>query len=136
MDQHERADMENEAVRPEETPGPTFAIVEGEELKSLVMGAFKSLGTTMLAMRTEMEAQRNTLTRVLEERAEIVDLVTRLSGQVQAFAEQTRTIHDLGELVRAMDLRIRTLAGLIDSHQSVLIAAGLAKPRPEDPVVN
>jgi hypothetical protein len=52
-------------------------------------------------------------------------------------AKQNAAIEALGQLVKAMDLRIRTLTSLIDSHQSTLIAAGLAKPRPaEDPIVH
>jgi hypothetical protein len=49
-------------------------------------------------------------------------------------AEQDEAILGLGELVKAMDQRIRLQQVLIDGLQAILVANGMAKPRPaEDP---
>jgi hypothetical protein len=100
--------MENEAVKPEETPGPvpegpqtTFAILEGAELKLIVMNAFKSMGTTMLQMSRQMEADRETLKRVLVERSELVDLLTRLTEQMKAFTQLQDSDHAAIEVLMA-----------------------------------
>jgi hypothetical protein len=52
-------------------------------------------------------------------------------------AEQTEAIKALGELVKAIDLKLRLQQALIDNHHDVFIKAGLATPRPtEDPLVH
>jgi hypothetical protein len=46
-------------------------------------------------------------------------------------AEQTAAIKALGELVQAMDARIKTLTLLVDHHHDTFTRMGWASPRPE-----
>ena len=56
---------------------------------------------------------------------------------LEAHDRQNAVIKELGDLVRAMDLRIRSQQALIDIHHEIFVKAGLAKPRPaEDPLVH
>jgi uncharacterized coiled-coil protein SlyX len=55
----------------------------------------------------------------------------------QIVAEQTAAIKGLGELVKAMDQRIRLQQALIDGLHAILVANGMATPRPKaDPLAN
>jgi hypothetical protein len=82
-----------------ETPGPTLAIVDAEELKLLVTNAFRSMAQTMLSMRRQMEATDGMLKQIIEERSQLVDLVTHLSGQVQTFAKLQDSDHSAIEVL-------------------------------------
>jgi hypothetical protein len=45
---------------------------------------------------------------------------------------QNLAIIGLGNLVRAMDLKIKLLTELVDGHQEIFVRQGLAKPRPAE----
>jgi hypothetical protein len=68
-------------------------------LESAVMKAFLSIGETMLGMRRQMEVTDGMLKEILAERAQLVDLVTRLSGQVQTFAKLQDSDHSAIEVL-------------------------------------
>jgi hypothetical protein len=52
-------------------------------------------------------------------------------------AQQNELINGMADLVRATDLRIRTLTSLVDATYAVLERQGFVKPRPtEDSLVN
>jgi hypothetical protein len=68
-------------------------------LESTVTQAFQSMAETMLGMRRQMEVTDGMLKQILAERRQLVDLVTRLSDQVQTFAKLQDSDHAAVEVL-------------------------------------
>jgi hypothetical protein len=112
--------------------------VDQEAAAAQVEAIFSSMGQTMLGL-----AQRQA------EHAQVINEVVADRNQQQLESRETigvlaKGIVDLetlakaqGEMLRAMDTRIRLQQELIDHDHAILIKAGLATPRPKaDPLAN
>jgi hypothetical protein len=126
-------------------------MVESEVLNSLpvdqeaavakVEEVFRAFGTAMLELQKEQEAIRETMTLMTTERAQVVELVQRLSTQVANISDiQEKTgaaVLSFGRLLAAMDTRFQQLTSIAAHHQDLFKRHGLETPLPKyDPLAN
>jgi hypothetical protein len=62
----------------------------------------------------------------------IVNRIETAEDLEEIVAKQTAAIKEMGELVKAMDARIRALTELVDAHHTIFERQGLVKPRPTE----
>ncbi len=60
------------------------------------------------------------------------EAIEAISVLAQAHVELETVVKAKGELIEAMDARIRLQQTLIDTLYGILVANGLAKPRPKE----
>jgi hypothetical protein len=102
---------------------------------------FAALGTAMLQLQKEQEAMRETMTLMITERSQLVDLVTRLRAEVRNISDvqekSSGAIVALGKLLPALDTRIQQLTAIGDLHHNLFVMHGwVSSPAKGDPLAN
>ena len=116
-------------------PGNTNQQALDQEAPAKVEQFFAELGNTMLSITGEQQDLRSTLGQVIEERAEVVQIMERLVAQFAVISEnQTKAadaIVSIGKVLQAMDQKIQLLMTLVDEHHKLFISHGWARPLPK-----
>jgi septation ring formation regulator EzrA len=126
--------MANETAVNEQLTDQVTAAAKIEEV-------FTAFGNAMLQLEKEQEAIRETMTLMTTERAQVVELVQRLSTQVANISDiQEKTgaaVLSFGRLLTAMDTRFQQLTSIATQHQDLFVRHGWETPLPKyDPLAN